>query len=189
MMVLTNDTCEYGYSAVLEQIIDGESRTVAYFPKNYTATQKKYSTSEKELLAVVMSIEYFQQYLYGKLERWLLRLALYQFNILYEPRKDNVVADMLSRLPDVNGDESEDRNGYKLNQTSNKIKDRFNRPLLKDEIKECIKNFYALPDTKATAVAHNFVDEWSCTFGVPEAVLSDGGKEFQSKLRDLVYEI
>ncbi|CAF1141079.1 unnamed protein product, partial [Brachionus calyciflorus] len=97
MMVLTTDACEYGYGAVLEQIIDGESRPIAYFSKNYTAAQKKYSTSEKELLAVVM------------LERWLLRLALYQFNILCKPGKDNVVADMLSRLPDVNCEETEEK--------------------------------------------------------------------------------
>ncbi|CAF1079753.1 unnamed protein product [Brachionus calyciflorus] len=43
-MVLTTDACEYGYGAVLEQIIDRESQPIAYFSKNYTAAQKKYST-------------------------------------------------------------------------------------------------------------------------------------------------
>ncbi|CAF0955455.1 unnamed protein product [Brachionus calyciflorus] len=65
MMVFSTDACEYGYGAVLEQIIDAESRPIAYFSKNYTATQNN-------------------------------------------QRKDNVVADMLSRLPDVNGEETED---------------------------------------------------------------------------------
>ena len=80
---------------------------------------------KKELLAVVMSIEYFYQYLYGKffrvyvdhqpqtwilhktnthprLERWLLRLSHYNFEIIYKAGKDVIVADMLSRLPDEN---------------------------------------------------------------------------------------
>ncbi|CAF0952535.1 unnamed protein product [Brachionus calyciflorus] len=47
---------------------------------------------------------------------------------------------------------------------------------------------YAIPDTKAPQVAQNVVDEWSCTNGVPEAVLSDGCKQYQSKLMDLIFE-
>ncbi|CAF0952553.1 unnamed protein product [Brachionus calyciflorus] len=129
-MILTTDACEYGYGAVLEQVVDGCNRQIAYFSRNYTAAQKNYSTTEKELLAVVMSIEYFHQYLYGKfftvntdhlpltwikkkkdthprLERWLLRLSLYNLEIIYKPGKENVVADMLSRLPDENLEKSE----------------------------------------------------------------------------------
>ncbi|CAF0997136.1 unnamed protein product [Brachionus calyciflorus] len=124
-MILSTDACEYGYGAVLEQIIDEVNYPIAYFSKSYTQTQRKYSTSEKELLTVVMSIEYFHQYLYGKffivytdhqpltwilhktnthprLERWLIRLSQYNFEIMYKPGKDNIVADMLSRLPDEN---------------------------------------------------------------------------------------
>ena len=123
--MLSTDACDYGYGAVLEQMIDGINYPIAYFSKSYTPTQRKYSTSEKELLAVVMSIEYFHQYLYGKfflvyvdhqpltwilhktnthprLERWLLRLSHYNFEIIYKAGKDNIVADMLSKLPDEN---------------------------------------------------------------------------------------
>ncbi|CAF0928721.1 unnamed protein product [Brachionus calyciflorus] len=32
------------------------------------------------------------------------------------------------------------------------------------------------------------VDGWCCHLGIPEQILSDGGKQFQSKLIDLVYE-
>ncbi|CAF0928703.1 unnamed protein product [Brachionus calyciflorus] len=99
----------------------------------FRPTQRKYATSEKELLAVVMSIEYFHQYLFGKffivfvdhqpqtwilnkknthpsLERWLMRLSIYNFEIVYKPSRKNVVADMLSRLPDdeVCDDSAED---------------------------------------------------------------------------------
>ena len=123
---LSTDASDYGYGAVLEQKQDdGSFRPIAYFSKNYTAAQKNYATPEKELLALVMAIEYFHQYLYGKpffintdhlpltwiqtkkntharLERWLLRLSIYDFEIIHIPGKLNVVADNFSRLPDEN---------------------------------------------------------------------------------------
>ncbi|RNA01673.1 Transposon Ty3-I Gag-Pol poly [Brachionus plicatilis] len=43
-------------------------------------------------------------------------------------------------------------------------------------------------DAKAITAAGNVVDEWTCEYGIPEAVLSDGAKCFQSKLSDLVYD-
>jgi hypothetical protein len=46
--------------------MDGEDRPVAYFAKHMSKTERNYSTSEKELLAIVKSIEFFKQYLYGK---------------------------------------------------------------------------------------------------------------------------
>jgi len=64
---LSTDASEYGYGAVLEQQQhDGNIRPIAYFSRNYTSAQRNYSTPEKELLALVMAIEYFHQYLYGK---------------------------------------------------------------------------------------------------------------------------
>ena len=36
------------------------------------------------------------------MERWLIRLSIYDFEIRYKPGKENVVADWLSRLPDEN---------------------------------------------------------------------------------------
>ena len=131
--VLTTDACDYGYGAVLEQLREEQVRIIAYYSKSYTAAQRNYPTPEKELLAVVMSIEHFHTYLYGapftvytdhmpltfvpekrnthqRMERWMLRLSLYQFNIKYKAGKDNIVADALSRLPDENAvnDNSED---------------------------------------------------------------------------------
>ena len=98
-------------------------RIIAYFSKSYTAAQSNYATPEQELLSVVMAIENFHVYLYGapftvytdhmpltflkgkrdphkRLERWMLRLSLYQFEFKFKPGKENVVADALSRLPD-----------------------------------------------------------------------------------------
>lgn len=129
--ILSTDASEDGYGAVLEQVIDGQLRPIAYFSKNYTPTQKKYSTSEKEMLALVMGIEYFHQCLYGilftvktdhlpltwlpnkkniqsRLERWFLRLlSIYNFVIEYKPGRENVVPDWLSRPPTDQIDEND----------------------------------------------------------------------------------
>ncbi|CAF1078228.1 unnamed protein product, partial [Brachionus calyciflorus] len=134
-MHITTDASENGYGAVLKQEKgDGIFRPIAFFSKNYTKAQKKDSTSEKELLALVVLIEYFHEYFYGKLftvntdhlpltllqtkknvhprlKRWLLRLSLYEFEINYKPGKENIVGDGLSRLPveeEINRDLNDD---------------------------------------------------------------------------------
>ncbi|CAF1082173.1 unnamed protein product, partial [Brachionus calyciflorus] len=63
---LDTDACNSGIGAVLSQEQNGESRPVAYFIKGLNKAQKNYSTSEKELLAIVLTIEHFHLYLYGR---------------------------------------------------------------------------------------------------------------------------
>ena len=70
-MLITTDASDNGYGAVLEQVIREEdgtynNRPIEYFAKSYTLAQKNYSTTEKELLAVVMSVEHFYSYVYGR---------------------------------------------------------------------------------------------------------------------------
>lgn len=66
MFYLSTDACDYAYGAVLEQLVDHEFRPIAYFSRNMSKAQRNYSTSEKELLAMVESIEHFHEYLYGR---------------------------------------------------------------------------------------------------------------------------
>ena len=47
---------------------------------------------------------------------------------------------------------------------------------------------FPLQGTKTQGVANNIVNGWCCKFGLPESILSDGGKNYQSKLLELVYE-
>lgn len=54
------------YVAVLCQNLNGELKPVAFFSKQINSAQQRYSISEKELLAIVMSIEHFHSYLYGR---------------------------------------------------------------------------------------------------------------------------
>lgn len=64
--ILDTDACNIGFGAVLGQLIDAVIRPVAYFSKHLSPAQKRYSTTEKELLAIVLSCEHFHQYLYGR---------------------------------------------------------------------------------------------------------------------------
>ena len=118
---VTTDASELRYCAVLQQEHDGKNICIAFFSKCYTASQKNYFTSEKELLSIVMAIENWSGFLYGckftvftdlkplawllnkkdphpRLERWMIRLAIYELEICYKPGRENVVADALSRL-------------------------------------------------------------------------------------------
>ena len=71
-MIITTDASELGYGGHLEQNFKKEAKDpdelkpIEYFSKNYTTTQRKYSTTEKEMLAVVMTVENFHLYLYGR---------------------------------------------------------------------------------------------------------------------------
>ena len=47
---------------------------------------------------------------------------------------------------------------------------------------------FAKPNLQAETVANKIVNNRCCVFGIPESILADGGKQYQSKLLDLVYE-
>jgi hypothetical protein len=137
-MILTTDASDKGYGAVLEQefITDGISalKPLEYYSRCYTGAQKNYSTTEKELLAVVMAVEHFHTYLYGRkfiiytdhlpntlllnktnphprVERWMMRLQLYEFEMIYKPGIQNILADFLSR-PQENENQLESESDY-----------------------------------------------------------------------------
>jgi hypothetical protein len=137
-MILTTDASDKGYGAVLEQEFETNGikslQPLEYYSRSYTNAQKNYSTTEKELLAVVMAVEHFHTYLYGKkfiiytdhlpntllvtksnphhrVERWMMRLQLYEFEMKYKPGNQNILADFLSR-PQENEPEMETEEDY-----------------------------------------------------------------------------
>ena len=96
---------------------------IAYASRALTPTERRYSQTEKEALAIVWGIEHFHLYLYGasftlytdhkalevifgnpvskppaRIERWLLRLQQYNFRVMYKRGSQNP-ADFLSRHP------------------------------------------------------------------------------------------
>jgi len=120
--VLRTDASLTGVGAVLLQYFDGEPHPVAYSSRKLSDSEVKYSTVERDLLAVVFGVEKFKFYLLGKafilevdhqplvylrrfkgsnprLMRWALSLQAYEFRSVHIPGKDNVGADFLSRSP------------------------------------------------------------------------------------------
>ncbi|KAL0884211.1 hypothetical protein ABMA27_016213 [Loxostege sticticalis] len=115
------DASPVGLGAVLVQFDDKGSRIIAFGNRTLTDCERRYSQTEKEALALVWAIEHFNVFLFGKefdlvtdhkplevlfgakskpcarIERWVLRLQTYRYNIKYKPGKTNI-ADPLSRL-------------------------------------------------------------------------------------------
>ena len=111
------DASDYAIGAVLGQRENKKVFVIYYAIKTLDSAQSDYTTTEKEFLAVVFSIEKFRSYIVGspvtiatlkyllskqdtkpRLTRWFL---LYQeFNMTIKDKKgvENVVADHLSHL-------------------------------------------------------------------------------------------
>ena len=114
------DSSQFGLGAALLQNgkpLDFRSRTL-------TPTEERYAQIEKEMLAVVFALEKFNDYTFGqkttvytdhqplvsivkkplhiaprRLQRMMIRLQKYDFEVQYMPGKDMVLADTLSRAP------------------------------------------------------------------------------------------
>ncbi|RVW20994.1 Retrovirus-related Pol polyprotein from transposon 17.6 [Vitis vinifera] len=115
------DASDFAMGAVLGQREDGKPYVIYYASKTLNETQRNYTTTEKELLAVVFSLDKFRAYLVGsfivvfidhfalkylltkqdakaRLIRWILLLQEFNLQIRDKKGVENVVADHLSRL-------------------------------------------------------------------------------------------
>ena len=120
--VLRTDASSRGLGAALLQIgSDGEMHPVLYASRKMLDRETRYSTVERECLAIVWGIDKFNRYLVGRefaietdhrpltflqkskttngrLMRWALALQEYRFSILPISGVSNCEADVLSRL-------------------------------------------------------------------------------------------
>ncbi|RVW59151.1 Retrovirus-related Pol polyprotein from transposon 17.6 [Vitis vinifera] len=89
------DASDLAMGAVLGQREDGKPYVIYYASKTLNEAQRNYTTTEKELLAVVFALDKFRAYLIDKMDPFAPRIQ--------SPNRDkkgveNVVADHLSRL-------------------------------------------------------------------------------------------
>ncbi|GJX80002.1 reverse transcriptase domain-containing protein [Tanacetum coccineum] len=87
-----------GLGAVLGQRIDVKFKPIYYASKTLNVAQAHYTTTEKELLAVVFSFDKFRPYLI------LSKIVVYtdHSTLKYLSRVENLAADHLSRLKNLN---------------------------------------------------------------------------------------
>ena len=119
--ILDTDASDSGLGAVLSQVQDGKERVLAYAARALSKAERNYSTTRKELLALVWGTEHFETYPYGRqflartdhsalqwlknfkspkgqVARWLERLSDFDFEVEYRPGQSHGNADGLSRL-------------------------------------------------------------------------------------------
>ena len=115
------DASNYVVSAILGQRVDKVPHAIYYASKTLHDAQLSYTTTEKELLAVVFALEKFRSYLLAskvivysdhaalrhllskkdakpRLIRWILLLQEFNLEIRDKKGSENSVADHLSRI-------------------------------------------------------------------------------------------
>nr|GFC15919.1 reverse transcriptase domain-containing protein [Tanacetum cinerariifolium] len=115
------DASDFAVGAVLGKRIEKHFRPIPYASKTMTEAESNYTTTEKEMLAVVYAFKKFRYYLImnksivytdhsalkylfakkdakARLLRWILLLQEFDFKVIDTKGAENYAADHLSRL-------------------------------------------------------------------------------------------
>ncbi|GJU61319.1 reverse transcriptase domain-containing protein [Tanacetum coccineum] len=170
--------------AVLGQRHEKHFRPIHYASKTMNESESHYTTTEKEMLAVVYAVEKFRSYLIlnksivytdhsalkylfakndskARLLWWVLLLQEFKFKVINTKGAENLVADHLSRL----------ENPYENVLDPKEINETF--PLETLNMVEA----KALPTNDARVVC-KFLKSLFARFGTPRAIISDRGTHF-----------
>ena len=139
--LLSTDTSAYGVGAVLSQEGETNPRThkpiqqpIAYYSATFNAVERNYDIYERELLAVIKSLEHWRPHLAAtsqpvkvltdhanltfwksprkvnrRVAQWFATLQDYNLEIQHIPGKLHAASDMLSRRPDTNKGEEDNQ--------------------------------------------------------------------------------
>ncbi|GFX08240.1 transposon Tf2-6 polyprotein [Trichonephila clavipes] len=130
---LCTDASDFAVGAVLQQLENESWKPIAFYSKKLNETQTRYSTYDRELLGIYLSVKHFKHLLEGndfviytdhkpltfafkqknekaspRQQRQLQYILEFSCNIQHVLGKDNVVADALSRIdsiPEINFEE------------------------------------------------------------------------------------
>lgn len=129
--ILVTDASLYAVGGILSNLDGKEERPIQYFSRSLNETQTRYSTIERELLAIIWSVEWYRAYLYARrfyivtdhkplqylfnnnhtnarIHRWRITLMEYDFEIMHREGRANRCSDALSRIKIENKEEEEE---------------------------------------------------------------------------------
>lgn len=125
-IVIVTDASSYGLGGVIAHIVDNDEKPVSFTSFSLNTAQKSYPILHLEALALVCTIKKFHKYVYGqkfkvftdhkplvgifgkegknsiyvtRLQRFIMELAIYDFEISYRPSSKMGNADFCSRFP------------------------------------------------------------------------------------------
>ena len=118
---VATDASNYGIGAVLFQRINNKAQYVGFMARSLSKSERNYSTTKRELLAIIFALDKFHQFLWGNpftlytdhkaltylhtqkvanpmMINWLDTILNYSFKVIHLPGLKNVLPDNLSRL-------------------------------------------------------------------------------------------
>ncbi|KAB2615360.1 hypothetical protein D8674_021948 [Pyrus ussuriensis x Pyrus communis] len=194
------DASDYAIGAVLGQRASNLPLVIYYASRTLNDAQLNYSTTEKELLPVVFAK--FRSYLIEskvvvysdhaalkylvtkkdakpRLIRWILLLQEFDLEIRDKKGSENVVADHLSQLVEVDGQEVQNQDG------GTPIHEPWYADIVNYLASDIIRTDLTLQEKKkfiSIKVVLGFLQDMIFTrFGTPRAIISDGGSHFCNK--------
>nr|GEU57170.1 hypothetical protein [Tanacetum cinerariifolium] len=193
------DVSDFNVEAVLGQRIKKHFRPIHYASKTMTEAESNYTTTEKEMLAVVYAFEKFCSYLImnksivytdhsalkylftkkdakARLLRWILLLQEFDFKVVDTKGAENYAADHLSRLenPYENVFDPKEINEFFPLETISKLAHRDqSTPWFAD-----FANYHAGKFIIKGIVVVKFLKSLFSWFGTPKVIISDRGTHF-----------